>query len=326
MKWAMLKFVPGVIALTLLGGCGQTGPSSKPDMMNAATQVRGAAELKVGQVLVSGKEALWGDVSLTKVPYDKKCNPPRPTSGAKVVNVTAHTGRKSARPLGWLDQSEAYSSGRSVQMSTIVEVLVTETQHPVYLALASQDEVLWVIRKTPGAKVDGVTMIGFKPPAIIGGPGTDRTGFLLARGNFIERKKSHEMVYVTAKDVNAARRAEAAHKRSYMQPQKYFSAAEQAKVQPANFERTKEDFAAYKVKEKEYKAWRTWLRKKLGRVDDDVSGYGVRVAVVGPPPSQPIVRETLSGEILIVDGVGEPFLGSREEAMAVLRARAEGGS
>ena len=68
--------------------------------------------------------------------------------------------------------------GNAVQNSRQIDVLVTETDAPVFLYLTSYDSVLWNIQRAPGVEIDGIVVNSYNAGAIANGVDAARTGFI----------------------------------------------------------------------------------------------------------------------------------------------------
>ena len=68
--------------------------------------------------------------------------------------------------------------GNAVENSRQVDILVTETEAPVFLYLTSYNSVLWNIQRAPGVKIDGIVVNSYNAGAIANGVEASRTGFI----------------------------------------------------------------------------------------------------------------------------------------------------
>lgn len=68
--------------------------------------------------------------------------------------------------------------GNAVNNARQIEVLVTETDAPVFLYLTSYDSVLWNIQRAPGVDIDGVVINSYEAGAIANGVDASRTGII----------------------------------------------------------------------------------------------------------------------------------------------------
>jgi len=72
----------------------------------------------------------------------------------------------------------AFQAGNTVEWSSRVDVLVTETKAPVFLYLSSYDPILWNIQLGPGAKLDGVVVNSYDASSIANGADAARTALI----------------------------------------------------------------------------------------------------------------------------------------------------
>lgn len=76
----------------------------------------------------------------------------------------------------------SFARGNAIESASRVDVLVTETDAPVFLVLTSYNAVLWNIQTAPGAKIDGVILNAYEGGAIANGADKRRTGIMGHRG------------------------------------------------------------------------------------------------------------------------------------------------
>ena len=87
-----------------------------------------------------------------------------------------------------------------------IDVLVTETEAPVFLYLASYNPILWNIQLAPGATLDGVVVHGYYGGIIANGTRAERTGYRMSKAG--TRCWSHTFGRaISAADRAAAERA-----------------------------------------------------------------------------------------------------------------------
>lgn len=79
-------------------------------------------------------------------------------------------------------EAASFARGNAIESASRVDVLVTETDAPVFLVLTSYDPVLWNIQTAPGATIDGIIVNAYEGGAIANGVAARRTGFMGNRG------------------------------------------------------------------------------------------------------------------------------------------------
>ncbi|MGB3627717.1 MAG: hypothetical protein WA989_17965, partial [Henriciella sp.] len=149
------------------------------------------------------------------VDADPNCRMPRPSSRAKLAFVYTYGGGEKT-PLQYVadsknagqlqsridrqrliagsmsdssfeqsamaSQAAAFARGNSVEWVTRIDVLVTETDAPVFLVLTSYNAVMWNIQTASGADIDGIIVSAYEGGAIANGVDERRTGFMGFRG------------------------------------------------------------------------------------------------------------------------------------------------
>ena len=75
-------------------------------------------------------------------------------------------------------EAMAFAEGNTVESSRQIDVLVTETDAPVFLYLTSYDSVLWNIQRAPGVTIDGIVVNSYDAGVIANGVEADRTAFI----------------------------------------------------------------------------------------------------------------------------------------------------
>ena len=210
MKFVLAFLLSGLV----LTACGETAPKSAypPDMNVVYTD--GAQPAVLGEI-VTGSEVLRSDAAIANVEFvkvDPKCRAPRASRRAKVAYVYTYGGHNEVpihhveaennqaanalrrefakRAIAEMSES-SFSAGMmgrefaQFQMSNQLEspgrvdVLVTETEAPVFLYLSSYNSVLWNIQLAPGAKIDGVVIDAYEGGIVANGAGAKRTAFRL---------------------------------------------------------------------------------------------------------------------------------------------------
>ncbi|HFB55122.1 MAG TPA: hypothetical protein ENJ46_04285 [Hellea balneolensis] len=307
----MKKYQFGMVcaAMLMVWGCADSGAKRpKLDMKTKVVQARGALPLKLGEVLLPVRAPQDG-VKFRKVPNLKSCHFPRASEEAKVVSITAYEGpNEYFGPLFFAAKvnDEDGTPIRTLSKSAgVVNVIVTETQRPVYLSLASYDPVLWRIHTAPDVKLDGVSVISHEPSGLmVAGLAPARIGFYIySEGDTTKRRKAYNMRRVSC----------------WKSPERYSNAKAHWEAPAGNgYVRTREDMQKYKAEEKAYKSWLTWQRRRIGHLNVDMSAYRVEAALVGPAPipGQQITPTPLSGPVYIANNGYEAFWGTRETAYA----------
>lgn len=102
---------------------------------------------------------------------------------AERMALTKEVAKQVAREGGFIEGAIArefagFAKGNSVEWATRVDVLVTETEAPVFLVLTSYNAIMWNIQLAPGAEIDGVVVSGYEGGAIANGVSPRRTGFM----------------------------------------------------------------------------------------------------------------------------------------------------
>jgi hypothetical protein len=75
-------------------------------------------------------------------------------------------------------EASAFMAGNEVEWSSRIDVLVTETEAPVFLYLSSYDPILWNIQLAPGAEIDGVVVNSYDAGVIANGVDPARTALV----------------------------------------------------------------------------------------------------------------------------------------------------
>jgi hypothetical protein len=296
-------------AMFAVWGCtdGST-KAPKLDMKTKVIQHRGAVPMKLGEVLLPVSVPQEG-VRFRKLKNQKSCHLPRAAKNAKVVNITAYEGpNEYSGPLFFAARvkDEDGTPIRVLEKSAgIINVVVTETQRPVYLSLASHDSAVWRIHTAPDVKIDGVSVVSYEPSAVmVAGLTPNRVGF-----------------YIRAEGDKAKAREPYSRRRvlCWKSPERYANAKAHWDAPAGNgYVRTKEDMEKYKAEEKDYKSWITWQNRHIGHVSMDMSAYRVEAALVGPPPTpgMQITPTPFTGPVYIANNGYEAFWGTRETAYA----------
>lgn len=177
----MLRSLLGAAALIALSACGGAGASSGHIALNdKVTTLPGLPDLTIGDVLSGGNQNAPQDIVFQTIPDAKRCRTIRPRGPALVVNINAYEGENVSRDRLWWTGSVAAISGtyHSYEQIEQAEIIVTETERPVFLILGSYESVLWKIHAAPGVQIDGVVAASMNKPLITGDVEADRVGFI----------------------------------------------------------------------------------------------------------------------------------------------------
>jgi len=197
-----------VLATTLLfaSACGNAGGTS----IEAATPLviaEGQAPVTYGQV-TTGTPSLSPSILPAQpeaVRTNASCRTPKAGNNARAAYVYTYGGgvRTPLHHINRKDTPEAIAErkamirertknaktavqrealgmaiGNAVNNARQIDVLVTETDTPVFLYLTSYDSVLWNIQRAPGVEIDGVVINSYEAGAIANGVDASRTGII----------------------------------------------------------------------------------------------------------------------------------------------------
>lgn len=211
-----------VTLTVLLSSCSEAmlkaesnGKQISPDY--PVTTVDGAPPATVGQIAIgqprfANKEQA---APFEMVEADPNCRMPRPSGNARVAYAYTYGGgvktplqyvadganadrmqaqinrsREIARQAGshsfeaaaLANEAAGFARGNAVEWISRIDVLVTETDAPVFLVLTSYNAVLWNIQTAPGVEIDGIVVSAYEGGAIANGVDERRTGFMGQRG------------------------------------------------------------------------------------------------------------------------------------------------
>ncbi len=294
---AIGRYAVMILAATGLAACGvPSNSSSGPDMATRVYTATDQAELYYGEVVVP--KAALNPASVPVIEMVKtttRCTLPKAGRGAMKVLVYGYSGG----PRSPLFHSYKASRQSAYKRAARFDILVTETERPVYLVLASYTAVLWNLQLAPGAEIDGVSVLSYEGSAVANGPQARRVGFLGFRG--APHSKCYESGDRPLKPETSAARAKAT----------------------SGYIATSSDMARW---EAEYRAARDWagryLPQKIGSAFDlkiyPETGYGAEVILIGPVPEQPFAGQPIH-TVMVADYVN-PAWGTRADAMAQLDA------
>ena len=293
-----------LLTLTACGGGGKPAKRGKIDMKTDVRVERGAEPMKLGEVLIPAPKGA-GEINIVNFPMNTRCTLPRATVDAKVINVASYEGGQKRSPLFFAQEhpeTKRVTGGYGLENAHIANIIVTDTSAPLYLVFTSHSSTLWVVHAAPNVEIEAISVISLEPSGLAGaGIAQDRIGFI--------KRAGHD--YMKSKNFRAG------PKDCYEKPIRYFNAAEQTKIEPANYTRTQEDFAQYRVKEKAYKDWLRSLGRKVGHhVNLDLGDYRIDAALIGPAPTQALQAKQISGPIYVSPEFYTAFWGSKKDARA----------
>lgn len=313
-------------ALLFLAACGAAG-SKTVDPSTLVVVDENADQVAYGQI-TTGTPSLSPSAlpaQFEAVRTTSSCRMPRPSSAARVAYVYTYGGGNSVpmhhvnfkdtpeaaaerkrliqemkrnpdtRPKNALQkEAMAFAAGNAVEMSRQVDVLVTETDAPVFLYLMSYDSILWNIQRAPGVEIDGIVVNSYDAGVIANGVDADRTGFI----SFANSPNSKCYVSGQGRAIPARERVAAAKK---MNP---------------NI-----DLSSYKKQwEAEYRENSVFFHSDLPRligarpdwVINDARGGKFQAVLVGPAPAAPFEAQPVTR--LQVPSTITPFWGTRKDA------------
>jgi hypothetical protein len=319
-----MRTILASMALLGLAACDTPSPVP-PETLLAVTD--GEADVAYGQV-VSGSLAF--DAKRPPVPFetiDVNCRKPRARPGAKAAYVYTYGGGthvplhhvnfhdtpeqaearrqlmkelKRAKSQGSFTQNAimgeatAFMAGNEVEWSSRIDVLVTETEAPVFLYLSSYDPILWNIQLAPGATLDGVVVNSYDAGVIANGTDPERTALV----SFANSPGAKCYASAPVRAIPVAQRIAAAKKiNPDFNPGPYMKEWE-------------EDY-------RKGQRFNTETTQLIGKRPDWVitrsaDGNGIKAILVGPPPAAPFALQPISR--LQVPSHITTFWGSRKDA------------
>jgi len=253
----------GFLALGL-GACGASS-SGGVDPQTPIHQAQGLGDVSFAQVLT----AATGHDPAVKPEFishnvSPRCRMPRASSGSHMAYVYSYGGG-SKSPMAHAYKA-THQSGVEYHQRT--DVIVTETEVPVYLVLESYNAVLWNIQLAPGAQLEGVGVLSYEGGAVSGVPEGVDVGFLAFRG--VENKRCFERGGgMVATDIRVERAA------------------------ANNYTATARDRQNWDAEYRAAKTWRNrWVPQTFGaRFDVEIFPDGsddYDAVLVGPVPGTPI--------------------------------------
>lgn len=250
------------------------------------------------------------------------CNRPKARPGAKAAYVYTYGGgvhvplqhvnfkdtpaqaearREAMKSLKNVTQKSAIASeftafqaGNTVEWSSRIDVLVTETSAPVFLYLSSYDPILWNIQLAPGASLDGVVVNSYDAGAIANGTDAARTA-LISRDN-----SPNTRCYVEApiRSIPVADRIAAARK---INPD--FNPSQYRQQWEADY-RKGQNFSS--------EVMRLVGKKPDWIVTRSADGNGINAILIGPMPTTPVALQPITR--LQIPSHITTFWGSRRDA------------
>lgn len=213
--------------------------------------------------------------------------------------MTKEVAKQVSREGGFIEGAIArefagFAKGNAVEWAKRVDVLVTETEAPVFLVLTSYNAVLWNVQLAPGAQIDGIVVSAYEGGAIANGTSARRTGFMGFDGSpnrscrLDGRGKPvpTEVRIAGAKELNPDFDPRGYKERwdaEYRDAQKFFSVDLRQKIGKAP----------------------TWLL-------NDARGESFQAVLVGPVPTQPFAQQPVTR--LQVPSYVAPYWGTRKGA------------
>jgi len=317
-------------ALLFLAACG-AGGSKTVDPGTLVVVDENADQVAYGQI-TTGTPALSPNAmpaQFEAVRTSSSCRTPKPGHGARVAYVYTYGGGNSVpvHHVNFEDTPEAaaerrrelqarkqerksepkslmqsavereaigFAAGNAVEMSRQVDVLVTETDAPVFLYLMSYGSILWNIQRAPGVEIDGIVINSYDAGVIANGVDAKRTGFI----SFANSPNSKCYVSGRGRAIPPRERVEAAKK---MNPDL--------------------DLSSYKKQwDAEYRENQVFFHSDLPRligarpdwVINDARGGKFQAVLVGPVPAAPFEAQPVTR--LQVPSTITPFWGTRKDA------------
>lgn len=293
---AVYRYGAIILAAAGLAACGAPSGPAGPDMVTRVYTATDQAELYYGQV-VAPKAALDpANVPVIEtVKTSTRCVLPKAGRGARKVLVYGYSGG----PASPMFHSYKETGQSAYQRAGRFDILVTETERPVYLVLASYNAVLWNLQLAPGAEIDGVSVLSYEGSALANGPQARRVGFLGYRG--APHSRCHKLGKRPLKPEVSVARAKAT----------------------SGYVATRSDIERWQAEYRSAKDWAgRYVPLKIGAaIDLEIYPEGARgqyAILIGPVPEQPFAGQPVR-TVQVADYVN-PAWGTREEAFAQLDA------
>ncbi|MEQ8559010.1 MAG: hypothetical protein RIB03_11895 [Henriciella sp.] len=291
-----------------LGGCDASLSGADRSNLSANTPVVTAADqggVRFGDVMTAAETWLAEAPAPRFEEYrmPSHCRMPRAGGRAKVYYYYSYGGGQNIP----LHAAWKTPDGKTVQYGMLgnvrrTDVMVTETEDPVYLVLASYDEMLWNIQLAPGAEIDGIAVMSYEGAMVANAPDGANVGFVSMRNSPNSRcrvKPRGPAIPVEARIAGAKKLNPDFDSPSYVEQWK------------ADFKETQ-------------KFHRQTLRGMIGASADvqlyRTGGVGSQAILAGPVPAEPFAPQPVTS--ILYQSNMLPLWGTREEA----EARVAGGS
>lgn len=324
----MRKFSAALIALAL-SACGPStqGATIAPDTPLIVGEDQ--PQVLYGQVVSEGIGFSAGTLPtlFEKIATTTNCRrTPRPSSNARAAYVYTYGGGKSvpAHHVNFEDTPELaaerrkmlqamkrdpktrpntavqkaamrFAAGNAVEQAQRVDILVTETEAPVFLYLASYDSVLWNIQRAPGVEIDGIIVNSYNAGIVANGVDAGRTAFI----SFANSPGKDCYVKGQGRAVPAEERVAAAKARN-------------PSIDLRNYEKQWRDEYRHNMK-----FFRSELPRLMGArpewILNDAKGGSFDAVLVGPAPAAPFAEHPVTK--LQIPSHTTPFWGTRQDAM-----------
>jgi len=285
-----------IMGALVLAGCGEAGPAADRHTHIIFEDNQGGAVL--GDVITGPVWASAGQAepSYSVHPLSSACATPRPSPGAKIAYITVY-GRGHDSALWRVSEQGPMVAIENVGNANVV---ITETERPVFLFVSSYDGDLWNIHLAPGAKLDGVVVSSYDPAFVAADIPRARAGFLQFR--------------------------DSPNRKCYRRVTRPFTVNEAvANVRPG-YKVTAEDRKRYAQAAREARSSMTWAAQRFGRPDVHFAnqlptGENAQSYLIGPVPDKPVRAQPISQ--IIHSGTNDLFWGSTREAFKMRKARRE---
>jgi hypothetical protein len=315
-----MRTILASVALLGVAACGDASSPIPPETLLAVTD--GQDAVAYGAV-VSGIIAF--DTARPPVPFetlDVTCRKPKARPGAKAAYVYTYGGgihvplhhvnfhdtpeqaeerRRLIRELkrgqpqnAFTQEASAFAAGNAVEWSSRIDVLVTETEAPVFLYLSSYDPILWNIQLAPGARLDGVVVNSYDASMVANGMDPERTALV----SFDNSPAAKCYAQPPVRAVPVAQRIAAARKiNPDFNPGPYMKEWEEDYRKGQRFDAE--------------------VRQLIGKLPNWVithsaDGNGIKAILVGPPPVAPFTLQPITR--LQIPSHITTFWGTRKDA------------
>ena len=250
--------------------------------------------------------------SLVATTLSESCGLPQPSTNAKIASVQIYEGNSKA-PLHFVSPKKVQALREYLEtkksrpylepkIAGNVDVFVSEVNQPTYLVLSSYSSVIWSIHLAKGARLDGVSIVGYHAQALAHVPENIPVGFVVFSGS-------------PQRDCMVVPQAPVTDSWLAIQRAQHLSTG-------SSFRYTIED-----ANEK-HLAYRDWLRDSVGAPEIEVVALATANVLIGPPPSTPIQHRSLAGINLVFTPNAIPVWGNMNTVSDVIHniAKSNGGS